>query len=49
MKAIIARTTAGLESLRIEDIPAPGPIGPGQIRIAIRAASINYRDLMVIS
>ncbi len=49
MKAFISRTATGIESLAIEDTPAPGPLGPGQIRIAMRAASINYRDTMVLS
>ena len=31
------------------DIPAPGPLSPGQIRVAMRAASVNYRDLLVLS
>lgn len=48
MKAYILRTS-GIGSLRIEDLPSPGPLGAGQIRIAMRAASINYRDVMAIS
>ena len=48
MKAYILRAS-GIDSLRIEDVPAPGPLGPGQIRIAMRAASINYRDVLTIS
>src|SRR5579864_4539274 len=48
MKAYILRTS-GIDSLHIEDLPAPGPLGAGQIRIAMRAASINYRDIITIS
>lgn len=49
MKAFLTHTGGGIDSLVMEDIPAPGPIGPGQLRVAIRAASINYRDTMVVS
>jgi NADPH:quinone reductase-like Zn-dependent oxidoreductase len=48
MKAFVSRV-AGIDSLAIEDLPAPGPIASGQIRIAMRAASINYRDTTMIS
>lgn len=49
MKTHIARTTDGIDSLAIEDRPAPGPLCAGQIRVAMRAASLNYRDLLVLS
>jgi NADPH:quinone reductase-like Zn-dependent oxidoreductase len=49
VKAFVSHTVAGIDSLAIEDVPAPGPLGPGQIRIAMRAASINYRDTMMLS
>jgi hypothetical protein len=49
MKAFVARALKGLDSLVIEDVPAPGPLGPGQIRVAMRAASLNYRDLLLLS
>jgi NADPH:quinone reductase-like Zn-dependent oxidoreductase len=48
MKAFISRG-GGIDSLRIEELPAPGPLGPGQVRVALRAASLNYRDLMALS
>jgi NADPH:quinone reductase-like Zn-dependent oxidoreductase len=49
MKAFLSRTVTGIDSLAIEDVPLPGPLGAGQIRIAMRAASINYRDTMAVS
>jgi NADPH:quinone reductase-like Zn-dependent oxidoreductase len=49
MKAFVSRTLTGIDSLAIEDLPAPGPIASGQIRIAMRAASINYRDTAVLA
>jgi NADPH:quinone reductase-like Zn-dependent oxidoreductase len=49
MKAFVSRTLSGIDSLVMEELPASGPLGPGQVRIALRAASINYRDLLVLS
>jgi NADPH:quinone reductase-like Zn-dependent oxidoreductase len=49
MKAFVARELNGIDSLVLADKPVPGPIGPGQIRVAMRAASVNYRDLLVLS
>jgi NADPH:quinone reductase-like Zn-dependent oxidoreductase len=46
MRIAVARETGSIDNIRIEEVPAPGPIGPGQIRIAMRAASVNYRDLL---
>lgn len=37
----------GIDNLRMVDHPAPEP-GPGQIVVAMRAASINYRDLSTV-
>jgi NADPH:quinone reductase-like Zn-dependent oxidoreductase len=49
VKAYFSRTLQGIDSLAIEDIPAPGALGPGQFRLAMRAASINFRDLLILS
>jgi NADPH:quinone reductase-like Zn-dependent oxidoreductase len=49
MKAFVSRTLSGIDSLAIENVPAPGPVASGQIRIAMRAASINYRDITVLA
>ncbi len=48
MKAFRTRTFSGIDSLRIEQLDRPGVISSGQIRVAIRAASLNYRDLMTL-
>ncbi len=48
MKAFVSRAT-DIDSLAMEDLPGPGPIAAGQIRIAMRAASINYRDTTMLS
>lgn len=49
MKVFISRELRGIEALALETAAAPGAPGPGQVRIAMRAASINYRDLMTLS
>ncbi len=37
----------GIHSLEFMERPAPDP-GPGEVLVAVRAASVNYRDLMVV-
>lgn len=41
-------TQPGFDGLKIVDLPSPKP-GNGEVRIRMHAASLNYRDLMVIS
>jgi NADPH:quinone reductase-like Zn-dependent oxidoreductase len=38
---------AGIENLKVVERPAADP-GPGQVRVAMRAASLNWRDLATI-
>ena len=38
----------GIDSLALREGPAPQP-GPGQVLVRMRAASLNYRDLMVVT
>lgn len=38
----------GIDNLRLGDYPEPEP-GPGEVLIRFHAASLNYRDLMVVS
>lgn len=37
----------GIEQLQLVDRPEPMP-GPGQVVVAVRAVSLNYRDLMMV-
>ena len=46
MKAYLLHTFSGPDGLKCEDLPSPKP-GPGQVLVRLRAASLNYRDLMV--
>jgi len=41
-------SAAGFDNLAIVELPDPEP-GPGQILIAMKAASINFRDIVVAS
>jgi len=49
MRSFISHGLDGIDALSLEDAPAPGLLGPGQIRVAMRAASLNYRDLLVLT
>ena len=48
MKAVAITRHGGPEVLRVEDRPEPA-VGPGEVRIAVRAAGINFADLMARS
>ena len=39
--------TFGIDSLSLDEVPSPKP-GPGQVLIAVKAVSLNYRDLMMV-
>ena len=47
MKALLSHRAGGPESLVLEDVPEPA-VGPGQVRIAVHACSVNYPDLLII-
>jgi NADPH:quinone reductase-like Zn-dependent oxidoreductase len=48
VKAVVITRHGGPEVLRVEDRPEPA-VRPGEIRIAVRAAGINFADLMARS
>ncbi len=48
MKACVIDSSFGIDNLRIVERPEPTP-GPGQVRIAVRVASLNYRDLLMVT
>jgi zinc-binding alcohol dehydrogenase/oxidoreductase len=48
MKAIVVREPGGPERLRLEDVPTPEP-GPGEVTVALRAAALNRRDIIMRS
>jgi synaptic vesicle membrane protein VAT-1 len=45
VKALVLTGSGGPEVLRVEERPDP-PVGPGEVRIAVRAAGINFADTM---
>ncbi len=47
MKAWICATLEGADALQWQELPTPEP-GPGEVRVAIRAASLNFPDLLIV-
>jgi len=49
MKAVTLKAPGGLENITLSDVADPGRPGRGEIRVAIKASSLNYHDLVVAS
>lgn len=49
MKQLTVSAPGGLDRLELEDVPAPGAPGPGEIRVRVHASSLNYHDYLVVS
>ncbi|WP_445156805.1 zinc-dependent alcohol dehydrogenase family protein [Halomonas sp. E14] len=49
MKAVTVPSPGGLERLELTDRAEPGSPGPGEIRVRIRASSLNFHDYGVVS
>src|SRR3954462_5681379 len=47
MRALLSYEPGGPETLRLEEVPDP-VAGPGQLLVRVRAASINYPDVLII-
>jgi NADPH:quinone reductase-like Zn-dependent oxidoreductase len=47
MKAIRLRQPAGLDNLKFEDMAGPSAPGRGEIKVRLRASSLNYHDYLV--
>jgi NADPH:quinone reductase-like Zn-dependent oxidoreductase len=47
MKAAIAKGGAGIESVAMAELPMPMP-GPGEALVRLRAATLNFRDLLMV-
>jgi len=47
MRVYEIQESFGLENLRLTERPDPKP-GPGQVALSVRAASLNYRDLLMV-
>lgn len=48
MKAFRVEATTGLEGLVMRELPEPRP-GPGQALVRVRARSVNYRDIRILT
>ncbi len=49
MRALVCAEFGGVENLRVDDWPDPGPPGEGQIRIRVAAAGVNFADLLIVA
>ena len=49
MKAIRIGSPASLDTLALHVIDDPGPPGPGEICVALKASSLNYHDYAVVT
>jgi NADPH:quinone reductase-like Zn-dependent oxidoreductase len=47
MKSAVIRSPGGFDRIELHDIPDLPQPGPGQIRVALHATSLNYHDLLV--
>lgn len=47
MRALLSHEPGGPETLRLEELPDPQP-GPGELLIRVRAAAINFPDVLII-
>lgn len=45
MRAVVLTGRGGPEVLQVQERPDP-PVGPGQVRVAVKAAGINFADTM---
>src|SRR5260370_28541421 len=48
MRAMRSETRGGPESLRLVELPSK-PLGKGQVRIAVKAAGVNFPDTLIIA
>jgi NADPH:quinone reductase-like Zn-dependent oxidoreductase len=47
MKALLSHQPGGPETLEVAELPDPSP-GPGELLVRVRAAAINYPDVLII-
>lgn len=47
MKALRSHAVGGPETLTLDEVESPVP-GPGQVRLAVKACSVNYPDVLII-
>ena len=47
-KAVVCRELGPPESLRLESVESV-PLKPGEVRVAVRAAGINFPDILMVA
>ena len=47
MRALLSHEPGGPDSLRLDEVPDP-KAGPGELLVRVRAAAINYPDVLII-
>jgi len=47
VRALLSHEPGGPESLRLDELPDPQP-GPGELLVRVRAAAINFPDVLII-
>ena len=48
MRAMMSETPGGPESLKLMEMPSK-PLGKGQVRVAVKAAGVNFPDTLIIA
>src|SRR5581483_4919298 len=48
MRAAVCREYGPPEVVRVEDLPPPA-LGPGQVRVGVRAAAVSYPDVLLVA
>ncbi|MBL8660147.1 MAG: NADPH:quinone oxidoreductase family protein [Rhodospirillales bacterium] len=48
MRAVVCKAWGGPETLSVEDV-APPELGPGEVRIRVRTAGLNFADNLIIA
>ena len=47
MRAVLCRALGDISKLGVEEVPSP-PLGAGQVRIAVKAAGVNFPDILMV-
>ena len=47
MRALLCRSLDGIGSLEVAEVASP-PLGPGQVRIGVRASGVNFPDILMV-
>jgi NADPH:quinone reductase len=48
MRAAVCRSHGGPETVEVAELPVP-EVGPGQVRIAVAAAAVNFPDVLIVA